>query len=104
MARDAQLAGDRVQSEYYLQYADHYFRVLGENRSRFEEQNPRRQRDDEMDEDEGEEEMAEAGEDAGEDRPERPEREARGDRQERFNRRDRPRRDGGPERGNRQPS
>jgi hypothetical protein len=35
MARDAQLAGDRVQSEYYLQFADHYFRVLGENRSRF---------------------------------------------------------------------
>ena len=23
MARDAQLAGDRVQSEYYLQFADH---------------------------------------------------------------------------------
>ena len=44
MARDAQLAGDRVQTEYYLQYADHYFRVLGESRARFEEQNPRRQR------------------------------------------------------------
>ena len=27
MARDSQLAGDRVQSEYYLQFADHYFRV-----------------------------------------------------------------------------
>jgi hypothetical protein len=38
MARDAQLAGDRVQTEYYLQFADHYFRVLNENRSRFEEQ------------------------------------------------------------------
>ena len=34
LARDSQLAGDRVQTEYYLQYADHYFRVLGENRSR----------------------------------------------------------------------
>ena len=44
MARDAQLAGDRVQSEYYLQFADHYYRVLGENRARFEEQ--RRQRED----------------------------------------------------------
>ena len=44
MARDAQLAGDRVQTEYYLQYADHYFRVLGESRARFEEQ--RRQRGD----------------------------------------------------------
>src|SRR5206468_6018500 len=49
MARDAQLAGDRVQTEYYLQFADHYFRVLSESRARFEEQNPRRGRDDEMD-------------------------------------------------------
>ena len=57
MARDSQLAGDRVQTEYYLQFADHYFRVLSESRARFEEQNPRRQRDDEMDEDEGDEEM-----------------------------------------------
>ena len=28
LARDAQLQGDRVQSEYYLQYAEHYFRVV----------------------------------------------------------------------------
>jgi hypothetical protein len=61
MARDAQLAGDRVQTEYYLQFADHYFRVLSENRARFEEQNPRRQRDDE-DEDEGDEELMEGDE------------------------------------------
>ena len=46
LARDAQLAGDRVQTEYYLQFADHYFRVLEENRSRYEEQNQRRRRDD----------------------------------------------------------
>ena len=59
MARDAQLAGDRVQTEYYLQFADHYFRVLGESRSRFEDQ--RRQRGDDGDEDEGDEEFAEAG-------------------------------------------
>ena len=59
MARDAQLAGDRVQSEYYLQFADHYFRVLGESRARFEEQ--RRQRgDDATEEGEGEEEIVEA--------------------------------------------
>ncbi len=44
MARDSQLAGDRVQTEYYLQYADHYFRVLNENRARFEEQRPRARR------------------------------------------------------------
>ena len=35
MARDAQLAGDRVQSEYYLQFADHYYRMLGESRARY---------------------------------------------------------------------
>ncbi|MGS1016465.1 DUF4167 domain-containing protein [Allosphingosinicella humi] len=43
LARDAQLAGDRVQTEYYLQFADHYFRVLNETRARFEEQRPRRE-------------------------------------------------------------
>jgi len=57
MARDAQLWGDRVQSEYYLQFADHYFRVLSETRARFEDQNQRRHRDDEMDDDEGDEEI-----------------------------------------------
>ena len=93
MARDSQLAGDRVQTEYYLQYADHYFRVLSENRARFEEQNPRRQRDEEMDEDEGEgeEELAEVADETLSD--ERPQRQDRGDRGERFNRRDRPRRE-----------
>ncbi len=42
MARDAQLSGDRVNVEYYLQFADHYFRVLADNRARQEEQNPQR--------------------------------------------------------------
>ena len=35
LARDAQMQGDRVQTEYFLQFADHYFRVLGESRARF---------------------------------------------------------------------
>ena len=92
MARDSQLAGDRVQTEYYLQFADHYFRVLSESRSRFEEQNPRRHRDDEMDDDmDGDEEMAESSDDNVVE--ERTERQDRGERNERFNRRDRPRRD-----------
>ena len=39
LARDAQMQGDRVNIEYYLQFADHYFRVLAETRSRFEENN-----------------------------------------------------------------
>ncbi|HET7816078.1 MAG TPA: DUF4167 domain-containing protein [Sphingomicrobium sp.] len=90
MARDAQLAGDRVQSEYYLQFADHYFRVLSESRSRFEDQ--RRPRDDDMDDDEGEDEAVEAGADesgsdgAGEQRFERPQRRDRGDRGDRGER------------------
>jgi hypothetical protein len=50
LARDAQMQGDRVLTETYHQYADHYFRVLNESRARFEEQ--RRQRDDYGDEDE----------------------------------------------------
>jgi hypothetical protein len=67
MARDAQLAGDRVQAEYYLQFAEHYFRVLGENRSRFDDQ--RRQRgEDSSDEEENEEESLDASdEERGED-------------------------------------
>ena len=40
LARDCQMQGDRVNAEYYLQFADHYFRVLAETRSRFEENNP----------------------------------------------------------------
>jgi hypothetical protein len=91
MARDSQLSGDRVQTEYYLQFADHYFRILGESRARFEEQNPRRGRDEEFEDDEGDEEMAEAGEEASaEERPQQ-----RQDRGDRFNRRDRPRRNEG---------
>ena len=98
MARDSQLAGDRVQTEYFLQFADHYFRVLSENRARFEDQNPqRRGRDDEVDEDEREEELAEGAEEASAD--ERPHRQDRGDH---FNRGRRPRRDDREERGSRE--
>ncbi len=39
LARDAQLSGDRVQTEYYLQFADHYFRVHSDFRARQEEKN-----------------------------------------------------------------
>ncbi|MGC6329635.1 DUF4167 domain-containing protein [Rhizorhabdus sp. FW153] len=58
LARDAQMQGDRVNTEYYLQFADHYFRVLSESRSRFEDQQPRPRRDDfsmQSDEDYGDE-------------------------------------------------
>lgn len=42
LAQDAQLNGDRVQAEYYHQFADHYFRVLADFRSRQEENRPQR--------------------------------------------------------------
>ncbi|MFL6734012.1 MAG: DUF4167 domain-containing protein, partial [Sphingomicrobium sp.] len=116
MARDAQLAGDRVQTEYYLQFADHYFRVLSESRARFEDQRP--QRGDDLDEDDGEEDLMDGDVDqAGEeeqaerrprsnrqDRGERQERQERPERQERANRperTDRPEHNERPERGER---
>ncbi|OHT18167.1 DUF4167 domain-containing protein [Edaphosphingomonas haloaromaticamans] len=63
LARDAQTQGDRVMTEYYLQFADHYFRVLSENRPRFEEQQ-RRDRFDNADfeDEEGENEAVAGGE------------------------------------------
>lgn len=94
LARDAQLAGDRVMTEYYLQFADHYFRVVAESRARFEEN--RRQRDDWSgdDGDEGEDQISNesADVDDGEEeqrpprreRNERPNRNDRGERGERF--------------------
>ena len=98
LARDAQLAGDRVQTEYYLQYADHYFRVLEENRSRYEEQQaqrrPRRDDEDYDSEAEGDEELtaeAESGDEDGDgeirQRPQRDRGRERG--RDRFERRDR---------------
>lgn len=60
MARDSQLAGDRVQTEYYLQFADHYFRVLGENRPRADEQQRRPRGDDDGYDDDGVEDRMDA--------------------------------------------
>ena len=98
LARDAQLAGDRVQTEYYLQYADHYFRVLEENRSRYEEQQaqrrPRRDEEDYDSEVEGDEELTADSDGGDEDvevearqRPQRDRGRERG--RERFDRHDR---------------
>lgn len=42
LAAEAQRQGDRVNSEYYLQFADHYFRVVSEQRGRVEEQDRQR--------------------------------------------------------------
>ena len=43
LASDAHLNGDRVQAESYLQYADHYFRVIADTRVRQDEQRARPQ-------------------------------------------------------------
>lgn len=94
MARDAQMQGDRVNTEYYLQFADHYFRVLAETRSRFEENNPnanqqpRRMPSTDL-EDEDFDYDAETGNRSDEPRAEQQPREDRGDRQQREGRDDR---------------
>ena len=66
LAQDAQHNGDRVQAEYYLQFADHYFRVLADNRARQEEQQQRyRRNDDDYSEDGDEFDSADYGSDDG---------------------------------------
>lgn len=51
LAHDASLNGDRVQSEYYLQFADHYFRVIADNKAQKDEQQGQRARHHERDRD-----------------------------------------------------
>jgi hypothetical protein len=46
LAQDAHHNGDRVQMEYYLQFADHYFRVIADNKARLDEQRGGRRPDD----------------------------------------------------------
>ena len=87
MARDAQLSGDRVQSEYYLQFAEHYYRSLGESRARFEEQ--RRQRGEDGSDEDGDDDYVEASDDQP--REQQP-REQRDNREPRPPREQRPRR------------
>lgn len=92
LAQDAQHNGDRVQAEYYLQFADHYFRVIADNRSRQDEQrgDQRIGRRDEREQDEFESEDEDGGDFGGEDRRrfetqrERPRREERRDERPRY--------------------
>lgn len=105
LARDAQLSGDRVQTEYYLQFADHYFRVLMDFRARQEENRPQgqdrwqgRERDiegvenfdgrDDVDpiENDGAGDDADMGDDDGDDRAPRGDDGRRDDRGQRGNR------------------
>lgn len=58
LAQDAHHNGDRVQMEYYLQFADHYFRVIADNKARQDEQRgPRRNDEREQSEDYGDDDM-----------------------------------------------
>ena len=94
MARDAQLSGDRVQTEYFLQFADHYYRVLNENRARFEEQRPRRDDYSYEDEDQDDAHASDDG-DEQERRPERGDRPARRPREQHRGEQDRGEQDRG---------
>jgi hypothetical protein len=70
LARDAQLSGDRVMTEYYLQFADHYFRVLSDTRARQEEQRARYDDRDDRDTDnggDGDDRGNDSGDDAADD-------------------------------------
>ena len=104
LARDAQQSGDRVLMEYYLQFADHYFRVVMESRTRQDEQRQPRSEGDQSGQDDSDENQD--GQDDGEDdfgfkvpprqeqqRPPRQDRDDRGPREERGQREDRPRND-----------
>lgn len=51
LAHDASLNGDRVQAEYYLQFADHYFRVLADSRTPRDGSAPRRDNEREQSDD-----------------------------------------------------
>jgi hypothetical protein len=80
------MAGDRVTTEYYLQFADHYFRVLNENRARFEEQRAQRGgSDDEFEGEDGGDEFETRDNSQRRDRGERNDRD-RGERNDRGDR------------------
>ena len=66
LARDVSQAGDRVTAEYYLQYADHYYRVVNEFRQRQDEQRPQQQNQRQQQRDY----YDDGGDDAGYDMPE----------------------------------
>lgn len=90
LARDAQMQGDRVQTEYFLQFADHYYRILNESRARYEEQRRQQGGYDSSDEDEDQDELEAGARDRDDrDQPEPREadsrREGRGDRSRQGN-------------------
>lgn len=86
LAHDASLNGDRVLTEYYLQFADHYFRVVADSRAQKEDTRPRREHDREQAFDSDEAEAAEREETSDQEdsgRDERPRRRRERNEQER---------------------
>ncbi|RJY10355.1 DUF4167 domain-containing protein [Aurantiacibacter aquimixticola] len=65
LAHEAQLNDDRVQTEYYLQFADHYFRVLADAKAQKEEAQAKRaaERGDQSDDSSGDDEDDNRGQD-----------------------------------------
>ena len=61
LAQDAHHNGDRVQMEHYLQFADHYFRVIADNKTRQEEARAKRQEERDRGIDETEDDYVEEG-------------------------------------------
>ncbi|APE27714.1 DUF4167 domain-containing protein [Aurantiacibacter gangjinensis] len=80
LANDAALNDDRVQTEYYLQFADHYFRVIADNKAQKDE--ARAKRDAERGDNQSSDDDDDDGDDARQDRN----RGRRGNRQRRDDR------------------
>ncbi|MBR9766035.1 MAG: DUF4167 domain-containing protein [Rhodobacteraceae bacterium] len=77
LARDAQLAGDRVATENFQQHAEHYLRMLGEaqkeqdtRREQQEQENRQRQADRDRDRAQRQDRESNSGDDRAEARPE----------------------------------
>lgn len=69
LAHDASLNGDRVLTEYYLQFADHYFRVVADSRPQKDEARPRRDQDREQSFDSDDEENEDREDSGRDDKP-----------------------------------
>ena len=87
LAQDASMNGDRVQAEYYLQFADHYFRVIADSRVQKDDpRGPRPERgededyfEDEFDRGQPRHEARRREEPAGDQNAEQPREESSGD-------------------------
>ncbi|MEW4449737.1 DUF4167 domain-containing protein [Qipengyuania sp. JC766] len=82
LAQDAQHNGDRVQAEYYLQFADHYFRVIADNKARQDEARAKRDSDRGQSDDDGDDDDQDGNDNRRQRRNTRGRRNDRDDRQD----------------------